>query len=81
MFLYRLASGLVFLSGGGLSRLGVTAESWPLMALGLIAAAVGLWHFFMGGTATAPNPRRRPEPAAPARPRESREADALARKT
>lgn len=52
MFLYRLAAGLVFLTGGALSRVGLDLESWPLMALGLIAAAVGLWHFLFGGTAT-----------------------------
>lgn len=61
MFLYRLAAGLVFLVGVGLSRLGVGAESWPLLALGLLAAAVGLWHFLLGGTATSQLhlPRRR----------------------
>ena len=51
MFLYRLAAGLVFLAGVGLSRLGVAQESWPLLALGLLAATLGLWHFLMGGTA------------------------------
>ena len=52
MFLYRLAAGLVFLTGVGLSRLGVGHESWPLLALGLLAATVGLWHFVMGGSAS-----------------------------
>lgn len=53
MFVYRLAAGLVFLAGVGLSRLGVSTESWPLLALGLLAATVGLWHFLLGGSATA----------------------------
>lgn len=51
--MYRLAAGLVFLAGVGLSRLGVATESWPVLALGLLAATVGLWHFLVGGTATA----------------------------
>ena len=53
MFVYRLAAGLVFVAGVGLSRLGVSGESWPLLALGLLAATVGLWHFLLGGSATA----------------------------
>jgi hypothetical protein len=52
MFLHRLAAGLVFLAGVGLSRLGVVQESWPILALGLLAATVGLWHFLMGGSAS-----------------------------
>ena len=57
MFLYRLAAGLVFLAGVGLSRLGIAQESWPILALGLLAATVGLWHFLLGGTATAVSAR------------------------
>lgn len=53
MFLQRLAAGLVFLAGVVLSRLGVALESWPVLALGLIAATLGLWHFFMRGPASA----------------------------
>src|SRR5690348_12729985 len=51
MFLHRLAGGLVFLAGVGLSRLGVVLHLWPLMALGLIALCTGLWHFLVAGTA------------------------------
>lgn len=51
MFLHRLAGGLVFLAGVGLSRLGVGMENWPILALGLIASTLGLWHFLMAGTA------------------------------
>lgn len=68
MFLYRLAAGLVFLAGVGLSRLGVAQESWPILALGLLAATVGLWHFLLGGSATArvhkPRRAKRGEPQA-----------------
>jgi hypothetical protein len=49
MFLHRLAAGLVFASGAGLSRLAVTTESFVLMGLGLGAALGGLSWFAAGG--------------------------------
>lgn len=55
MFLHRLAAGLVFASGAGLSRLGVTGESFLLIGLGLGAALGGLMWFASGGRAA---PRR-----------------------
>ena len=54
MFLHRLAAGLVFASGAGVSRLAVTGESFLLMGLGLGAAVVGLSWFASGGPAPAP---------------------------
>lgn len=72
MFLQRLAAGLVFLAGVVLSRLGVALESWPVLALGLIAATLGLWHFFMRGPASA---ALHPTLASPAEPAEEPEAD------
>jgi hypothetical protein len=49
MFLPRMAAGLVFASGAGVSRLAVTGESLLLMVLGLGGAVVGLsWFIFSG---------------------------------
>ena len=49
MFLPRMAAGLVFASGAGVSRLAVTGESLVLMVVGLGAAAAGLsWFIFSG---------------------------------
>lgn len=53
MFLHRLAAGLVFAAGAGLSRLAVTGESFVLMALGLGAAVAGLSWFV-----SSPSPSR-----------------------
>jgi hypothetical protein len=50
MFLPRMAAGLVFASGAGVSRLAVTGESLLLMVLGMGAAVVGMsWFIFSGG--------------------------------
>jgi hypothetical protein len=49
MFLHRLAAGLVFAAGAGLSRLGVTGESFLLIGLGLTAAVAGMTWFTSGG--------------------------------
>jgi hypothetical protein len=57
MFLHRLAAGLIFAAGAGISRLAVAGESLFLMGVGLGAAIVGLAWFASAGPATAP-PRR-----------------------
>jgi hypothetical protein len=49
MFLHRLAAGLVFAAGAGISRLAVTGESFLLLGLGFGAAVVGLSWFAAGG--------------------------------
>jgi hypothetical protein len=54
MFLERLAAGLVFASGAGVSRLAVTGESLLLMVLGLGAAVAGLSWFAAGGRRLQP---------------------------
>ena len=54
MFLHRLAAGLVFSAGAGLSRLGVTGESFVLIGLGLAAAVAGLTWFTSGGRSRTP---------------------------
>ncbi|MEA3135980.1 MAG: hypothetical protein QOJ26_60 [Thermoplasmata archaeon] len=56
MFLHRLAAGLVFAAGAGVSRLAVAGESLFLMGVGLGAAIVGLAWFASGGP-SAPAPR------------------------
>lgn len=52
MFLHRLAAGLVFASGAGLSRMAVLDDSWALMLLGFAAAVSGLAWFTNGGPPT-----------------------------
>lgn len=54
MFLQKVASGLVFASGAGLSRLGVTGESWVLLGLGLAAAVAGVSWFAAIGPGVRP---------------------------
>lgn len=49
MFLHKLAAGLVFSAGAGLSRLGLTGESLLLLGLGLSAAVAGMTWFAAGG--------------------------------
>jgi hypothetical protein len=56
MFLHRLAAGLVFSAGAGISRLAVTSESLFLMGVGLGAAVVGL-AWFASGSPSLPPPR------------------------
>ena len=51
MFLHRMAAGLVFASGAGLSRLAVTGESFLLMGIGLGAAIAGMAWFGLAGPA------------------------------
>ncbi len=58
MFLHRLAAGLVFAAGAGVSRLAVTGESFLLLAVGFTAAVGGLSWFASGGPETFA--RRRP---------------------
>lgn len=59
MFLHRLAAGLVFAAGAGVSRLAVTGESFLLLAVGFTAILGGLSWFASGGP---PAPSRRPSP-------------------
>lgn len=59
MFLHRLAAGLVFASGAGLSRLGVTGESFLLIGLGLAAAMGGLMWFASSGQSSRKPSRKR----------------------
>ena len=54
MFLQRLASGLVFLTGLALLRLSVLWESWPALAIGLAVATVGLAWLVLGGAQPGP---------------------------
>jgi hypothetical protein len=54
MFLHRLAAGLVFAAGAGVSRLAVTGESFLLMGVGLAAAVAGLSWFAAGGPTVHP---------------------------
>ena len=58
MFLQRVAAGLVFTAGAGVSRLAVTGESFLLLAVGFSAAVAGLAWFASDGTAHFS--RRRP---------------------
>ena len=60
MFLHRLAAGLVFAAGAGVSRLAVTGESFLLLAVGFTATVGGLSWFASGGPAAFV--RRRPSP-------------------
>lgn len=62
MFLQRLASALVFLTGLALLRLSVVWESWPALAVGLAVASVGLGWLILGGS-PAPHARGEPHPA------------------
>ncbi|MHB1262316.1 MAG: hypothetical protein ACYC2H_11445 [Thermoplasmatota archaeon] len=70
MFLHRLAAGLVFASGAGLSRLGVTGESFLLIGLGLGAALGGLTWFASSGRPVSARriPSARKVPVAEASP-------------
>ena len=61
MFLHRLAAGLVFAAGAGVSRLAVTGESFLLLGVGFTAIVGGLSWFASGGP-PAPVLRRRPIP-------------------
>ena len=56
MFLQRVASGLVFLSGLAVLRLSVLWESWPALAIGLAVASVGLAWLVLGGAPPGPKP-------------------------
>ena len=56
MYLQRVASGLVFLSGLALLRLSVLWESWPALAIGLAVASVGLAWLVLGGAPPGPRP-------------------------
>jgi hypothetical protein len=56
MFLQRVASGLVFLTGLALLRLSVLWESWPALAIGLAVASVGLAWLVLGGAPPGPRP-------------------------
>ena len=56
MFLQRIASGLVFLTGLALLRLSVAWESWPALAVGLAVASVGLAWLVLGGAPPGPKP-------------------------
>lgn len=49
MFLHKLAAGLVFAAGAGISRLAVTGESFLLMGVGLGAAVAGMAWFASAG--------------------------------
>lgn len=60
MFLHRMAAGLVFAAGAGVSRLAVTGESFLLLAVGFTAAVAGISWFASGGP--APVGRRAPRP-------------------
>ena len=53
MFLHKLAAGLVFAAGAGISRLAVLGESFLLMGLGLGAAVAGMAWFASGGPSAA----------------------------
>ena len=58
MFLHRLAAGLVFAAGAGVSRLAVTGESFLLLAVGFTAILGGLSWFAAGGPSPHPHPHR-----------------------
>ena len=60
MFLHRLAAGLVFAAGAGVSRLAVTGESFLLLGVGFTAILAGCSWFAMGGPSA---PGRRPATA------------------
>jgi hypothetical protein len=42
MFLQRVAAGLVFACGAALSRLGISGESWPILAVGFGTCVAGM---------------------------------------